>query len=218
MLLFSVGCTGLIDFHSPRTQSAHSLESNLHRYDLHREISGEMLASGCFGCHGYLGQSRRDAIPSLAGLSEAYFMEVMEAYRHGGRLGTVMGRIALGYSQEETGLLARYFAAQETVPVRQRVDRALARQGKRLHRQFCRECHGDRSQPADEKSVLLNGQWMNYLRWTLHDYLVGINQTDREMSQQLSALVRHHGEEGLEALVHYYGGSYPQKQSTNERE
>jgi sulfide dehydrogenase cytochrome subunit len=166
-----------------------------------------MLAMGCFGCHGPEGRSQRDAIPSLAGLSEEYFTQVMEAYRFGGRFSTVMGRIALGYGPQETERLARYFSGIEPTPVKQRVKRDLARKGKVLHRHFCRKCHGDPEHPADEDSVLLNGQWMNYLRWTLRDYLVGINQTDAEMTKKLKALVRRHGEPGLEALVHYYGGS-----------
>ena len=48
---------------------------------------------------------------------------------------------------------------------------------------------------------------MTYLRWTLQDYLLGINQGDEAMAEQLALLVRRHGEAGLEALVHYYASA-----------
>ena len=50
---------------------------------------------------------------------------------------------------------------------------------------------------------------MDYLRWTIRDYLIGINQGDEEMSRQLARLMRNHGEPGLEALIHYYGKGRP---------
>jgi len=55
----------------------------------------------------------------------------------------------------------------------------------------------------------LNGRWMDYLRWTLQDYMLGISQADEQMSEQLILLIRRHGEAGIEALIHYYGSARP---------
>lgn len=168
-----------------------------------------LAVQGCFGCHGQLGQSRAPAIPSLAGLPRAYLLQVLQAYRHGGRFSTIMGRLLSGASDAELRQMADYFSRQERRLPRQRIDWDLAAKGRQLHRHYCRDCHGDRQRAAKPDIPKLNGQWMVYLRWTLRDYLLGSNQADVEMSESLIRLIRRHGEEGLEALIHYYGSARP---------
>lgn len=172
-------------------------------------VDTELLVAGCFGCHGPAGHSAVPAIPSLAGLPEDYFIGVMRAYQYGGRYGSVMGRIALGYSQDEITRMARYFSRLEHAPHTQRIDWNLRNKGRQLHRLYCRECHGDLTLDAEAGVNKLNGQWMDYLRWTLQDYLIGINQGDAQMSQQLTLLIRRHGVEGLEVLINYLGSAKP---------
>ena len=60
-----------------------------------------MLADTCVGCHGPEGSSVGPAIPSIAGMSAEYFNTVMKEYKDGTRYGTIMNRIAKGYSDEE---------------------------------------------------------------------------------------------------------------------
>jgi sulfide dehydrogenase cytochrome subunit len=176
--------------------------------DFNREVPEvELLAQGCFGCHGPEGRSGAPAIPSLAGLPAGYFIHTMEAYQYGGRLSTVMGQIARGYEEWEIEAMADYFSRIEPSIEEQRVDSKLVNLGRKLHRYYCRECHGDRQKEPTNGAVRLNGQWADYLRITLKDYLVGINQTDDEMSEQLIKLVKKRGWQGLEALVHYYASA-----------
>ncbi len=170
---------------------------------------GWMLAANCFGCHGPQGRSRAPGIPSLAGLSETYFGNVMRAYQYGGRYGSVMGRIALAYDDAEILRMARYFRVQEPDSPQQTVDWSRVLIGRRLHRQYCRDCHGDPDSQPDPDAVSLNGQWTDYLRWTLQDYLVGINQTKAGMAEALAGLVRQHGEQGVEDLIQYYASGRP---------
>lgn len=165
---------------------------------------GWMLAANCFGCHGPQGRSQAPGMPSLAGLPESYFGNTMRAYQYGGRYGSVMGRIALAYDDAEILRMARYFRAQAADSPRQRVDWARVDSGRQLHRRYCRECHGDPGSRPDPDAVQLHGQWTDYLRWTLQDYLVGINQTKAGMSKALASLVRKHGEQGLADLIQYY--------------
>lgn len=176
---------------------------------LNNRASGEMLAGTCFGCHGPDGRSRAPAIPSLAGLPENYFVSVMQAYQYGGRYSSVMGRIAQGFEHDEIARMASYFSRLEVRPNTQRVSWPQVSKGRQLHRLYCLECHGDLTHAPSQDANLLNGQWMDYLRWTLQDYLIGINQADAEMSEQLAGLVRRHGSEGLEALVNYLGSARP---------
>jgi sulfide dehydrogenase cytochrome subunit len=145
----------------------------------------------------------------LAGLPRDYLLKVLRAYRHGGRFATVMDRLVQAYDDEDLITMADYFSQQPYTIPKQDVDWRLADRGRALHRYYCRECHGDMKVPADAGVPQLHGQWMDYLRWTLWDYLVGINQGDDEMSDQLSRLMRRQGSEGLEALLHYYGKGKP---------
>lgn len=168
----------------------------------------------CTGCHGPAGNSLSSAIPSIAGLPRDYLREVMGDYRHGGRFSTVMGRLAQAYSDEQVAQLADYFSRQTFKRHKQSVDWDQAFKGKQLHRLYCRQCHGDLNRAPEPGSPVLNGRWMDYLRWTLQDYLLGVSQADEEMSGALTRLVRRHGEQGLDALVHYYGSARPKSKSS----
>lgn len=68
-----------------------------------------MLANPCAGCHGPDGDSP-GSIPSLKGLSAEEIATGMKAYKADRRKGTVMNRIAKGYTDEEIDLMASYFA------------------------------------------------------------------------------------------------------------
>jgi sulfide dehydrogenase cytochrome subunit len=168
-----------------------------------------ILVQHCFACHGPNGQSNSPAIPSIAGLPKRYLVEVLQAYQYGGRFGTVMDRLIQGYREAEIELIADYFSHQPYPMAKQNVQRNLVSLGRKLHRRYCLDCHGDITCQPQEGVPLLNGRWIDYLRWTVHDYLVGINQGDEEMSKQLARLLRFHGSEGLEALLHYYGYAKP---------
>lgn len=168
-----------------------------------------LWVQGCFPCHGPAGNSRGPAIPSLAGLPRDYLLKVLRAYRHGGRFGTVMGRLLEGFSNSQLEEMADYFSRQPIAIPKQRVDWELASKGRQLHRIYCRKCHGDRKRVPQANTPHLSGRWMGYLRWTLQDYLIGVNQAGDEMSRALIWVIRRHGEAGLEALVHYYGSARP---------
>ena len=133
----------------------------------------------------------------------------MHAYRHGGRFGTIMDRLVQAYDDDQINKLADYFSRQPYPMQKQTTDWRLVDRGRRLHRRYCKECHGGVTQQPDDGVPLLHGRWMDYLRWTLRDYLIGINQGDEEMAGQLAGLMRNHGRDGLEALIHYYGKAGP---------
>lgn len=68
-----------------------------------------MLASSCFACHGTDGRSP-GAIPSLNGKSREFIEVALKSYKSGESQGTVMNRLARGYSEEEIALIAEYFS------------------------------------------------------------------------------------------------------------
>ena len=66
-------------------------------------------ATTCSGCHP---PAAPGAIPTLAGWQAADIMSEMAAFRSGQREATVMGRIAKGFTDEETRAIAEWLAAQ----------------------------------------------------------------------------------------------------------
>ncbi len=73
--------------------------------------SVKSLAATCAGCHGTDGRGTRDsAIPSIAGLPPAVFLERMRGFREGVGSPTVMRQIAAGYDEDQVRALAEYFA------------------------------------------------------------------------------------------------------------
>ena len=69
-------------------------------------------ASSCSGCH-VLGAKVDTAVPGLAGRSAAELASEMQAFKSGQKPGTVMGRIAKGFSEAEIQAIADWFAAQK---------------------------------------------------------------------------------------------------------
>lgn len=75
------------------------------------DSSVRVLASECMSCHGLDGRSA-GAIPSLAGMTRARFIERMQAFKAKDPSASVMNRIAPGFSDAQIGQLAEYFAEQ----------------------------------------------------------------------------------------------------------
>ncbi len=74
-------------------------------------VSGAAIGYTCMGCHGVNGKSP-GSIPSIAGQSAAGLATKLLAYRDGKLTGTIMNRIAKGYSPEELKAVAEFFAQQ----------------------------------------------------------------------------------------------------------
>jgi cytochrome subunit of sulfide dehydrogenase len=73
------------------------------------QISGAVLASSCTSCHGAK-ELKPGTIPPLAALKPDAFVAKMKAFKSGDAKGTVMNRIAAGYSDTEFAALAGYFS------------------------------------------------------------------------------------------------------------
>ena len=69
---------------------------------------GDSLAVACMSCHGVGGISS-GSIPSLAGRDSGEMVRQMHDFASGARPGTVMNRVAKGYSDEQIVALAQYF-------------------------------------------------------------------------------------------------------------
>ena len=69
-------------------------------------------AAGCSGCHA--GNPRVETpVPPLAGRPAADISAAMIAFKAGQRPGTIMDRIAKGFSDEEIAAIAQWYAGQK---------------------------------------------------------------------------------------------------------
>ena len=73
---------------------------------------GFLLAASCAACHGPDGRSPH-AMPTLHGKRADYLATALREYKTGERQGTVMNRLARGYSDADIALIAAWFAARE---------------------------------------------------------------------------------------------------------
>ena len=69
-------------------------------------------AVSCSGCHP-TSTKVTSPVPRLAGQDRAAIVRAMQDFRSGQRAGTVMDRIAKGFTDDEIQALATWFAAQK---------------------------------------------------------------------------------------------------------
>jgi sulfide dehydrogenase cytochrome subunit len=166
--------------------------------------SATMLANTCAGCHGTGGASTGPATPSIAGLEEEYFVDVMNEYKSGERASTIMGRIAKGYDDGEIAAIAEYYGAMPFASIRQTSVGPKARRGAKLHEEYCEKCHENEGREPED--IVLAGQWMPYVLWTMEDYASGKSKiVEKKMATALEKMLSAHGEQSLTDLSHFYG-------------
>ncbi len=68
-----------------------------------------LVAEGCLGCHGPNGAGA-GAVPAIAGRDAAELRAQLAAFRANERPGTIMGRVARGYTDAELAAVAEHFA------------------------------------------------------------------------------------------------------------
>jgi len=75
---------------------------------------GAFLSESCAACH--QADVRDSAIPAIAGLDEAKFISLIQAYRSGIRTNSVMQAVATSLSDQETAALAHYLSTRGNQP------------------------------------------------------------------------------------------------------
>jgi cytochrome subunit of sulfide dehydrogenase len=68
---------------------------------------GALLTTSCFACHSI---DTTGNMPNLVGYPRDLLVSQMQAFKDGSRPGTIMNRLAKGYSDEEIVQMADYFA------------------------------------------------------------------------------------------------------------
>lgn len=163
-----------------------------------------MLADTCNGCHGTDGASAGPATPTIAGLSEEYFVELMNGFASGEIPSTIMGRIAKGYSEGEIKEMAKHFGSKPFVSAKQEFDDSQVKKGAKLHDKYCEKCHADGGTSAEDDAGVLAGQWTPYLTWALADFRSGDREMTKKMKKKVEQMLAKEGDEGVQALLNYY--------------
>jgi sulfide dehydrogenase cytochrome subunit len=163
-------------------------------------------AKMCGSCHGNDGVSKKDMIPSIAGISLVAHEDYLYAFREEARACTdsktkaMCANIKKKLTDEEIQELAAYYSALAFAPAVQEFDADKAATGQALHEERCSKCHSDGgSNPEDDASILA-GQWMPYLQQSLTLFVSGEREQPEPMQAKTSTLT----EAEVEALVHYY--------------
>lgn len=163
-----------------------------------------MLANTCAGCHGGNGVSMGPSIPTLAGMSSIYFVDIMEAYKTDDVPSTIMGRLAKGYSTTEIEQMGEYFAKQTFVAAKQDFDAKKAEKGAKIHDKYCEKCHSEGGTLAEDDSGILKGQWKSYLTAQMMDYHNKDRKASKKMAKKMKKMLNKEGSAGAEALVEFY--------------
>jgi len=69
-------------------------------------------AASCSGCHPSSARVS-SPVPRLTGMDRAAIVKAMQDFRSGQRAGTVMDRIAKGFTDEEIQAIAAWYASQK---------------------------------------------------------------------------------------------------------
>jgi sulfide dehydrogenase cytochrome subunit len=161
----------------------------------------EDLAGTCNACHGLNGVSVGPSMPSIGGLPEIYLKNVMLQWKNGERYSATMGRHFKGYSDEEISNLATYYSKLPWVPVVQSADAKVVAQGKEASER-CETCHGATgSEPDDNETPKINGQWAKYMHLELLKYRTdAVKMPHRKMRGNTKKL----SDADVEAVAKFY--------------
>ena len=69
-------------------------------------------ANACVGCHGPDGNSLVPSFPKIAGQYQDYLLHALKSYKNGSRNNAIMNGIASTLSDEQMGILSKYYASQ----------------------------------------------------------------------------------------------------------
>ena len=170
-----------------------------------------MLANTCAGCHGTNGQSGGPAMPTIAGMPAEYLNSIMADFKSGERPSTIMGRIAKGYTAEETDAISKFFAGHNwqnamSAPQSQnrtQVSHKLAKQGKKLVKKSkCGKCHEDDGMTQDEDTPRMAGQWVDYLIFKMQD--LKNKHLDVPQPKKMAKRINKLSAAELESIAHFY--------------
>ncbi|NOZ52333.1 MAG: c-type cytochrome [Gammaproteobacteria bacterium] len=174
----------------------------------------DKLTKACADCHGKNGISEDRKTPIIAGMSETYFVEALQAFvqnkrparvvKRDGKPDTDMKKIVKNLQDNEIQALAKHYSNQKFLRTVQPFDPDMAKSGKKLHRKYCEKCHENAGRVKDDDAGILAGQKIEYLSEALQQFNEGKREMGKKMRKKMQALEKKHGSDGFKQLVHFY--------------
>lgn len=159
-----------------------------------------MLSNACAGCHGTNGGSAGPSMPSLAGQSKEAIEVAMKKFKSGERPGSIMNRIAKGYSDTEIAAISGYFSKQKLHATNQSLDKAKIAKGASLQEGNCGRCHIEDGKEGKDDTPAMASQWLPYMQMQMADYLSGKRKMPEKMKEKVDPMSK----ADLDALLHFY--------------
>jgi len=174
----------------------------------------EKTLAQCADCHGKSGNSNKDTMPTIAGISQVYFTDTMEAFKQGDRPASTVKRkdkadtsmqdIAKELSETQIKQLAKYFSEQKFIFKPQTFDAAKAKAGKKLHKKYCDKCHEKGGSSSADDAGILAGQQKHYLKKSLDEIIKGDRDVGKKMTKRIKKVQGKYGDDGFDQLIQYY--------------
>lgn len=171
----------------------------------------EKLTKECADCHEKDGNATDGETPSIAGMSAAYFVEAMAAYKSDARPAKKlkdkkedMKDVVKKLSDDDIKALAAHFAKQKFKPYKQPFDAEKAKVGKEIHNKYCDKCHSEGGASSADDAGILAGQPISYLKYSMDNFLSGKREMGKKMAKKVEAMKEEKGDAAVEQLIHYY--------------
>ncbi|MCW9013774.1 MAG: c-type cytochrome [Gammaproteobacteria bacterium] len=181
----------------------------------------DKILEQCADCHGKSGNSDKETMPTIAGISQVYFIDTMEAFKEGNRPASIVKRdgkaamdmqsIAKKLNEEQTKQLAKYFSEQKFILKAQDFDMDKAIAGKKLHKKYCEKCHEKGGSSSADDAGILAGQQKLYLKKSLDEIIKGERDVGKKMMKRIEKIQEKYGDDGFDQLIQYYISQGSQK-------
>jgi len=187
---------------------------------IHTAVSAQDAAKGkdkaamCIGCHGIVGYQASFPVvyrvPAIAGQTEKYLVDSMQAYKKGDRKHPTMRAISVTLTDGDMADLAAYYTklgASSLKPVADVPAAApSAAVGALLTKGACASCHGANfSKPIDPGYPKIAGQYSDYLYQSLKSYAVDNNINYGRNNAIMVGQVKQFTLEELKLMANYIG-------------
>jgi cytochrome c553 len=165
----------------------------------------------CAQCHAVNGASNGSgAFPRLAGQSDTYLAQQLQAFASGARNNAVMTLISKALSPRDAADVAAYYASVQApfLPLRP-VDPALFKRGEQLAKvgdeskqlQSCDNCHGPGGVGEPPAIPYLAGQYRQYIAAQLHMWRRGFRKTSPDAMAVVAKKLDDHD---IDAVAAYF--------------
>jgi cytochrome c553 len=170
----------------------------LHAADI---AAGKQKAELCIACHGEVGISQIENIPSLAGQPDQFTQWQLVFFRAGTRKDEQMQPVVEQLSNEDIRNLGAYFASLTPAKAKPDENPDLSRKGAQAAAgRRCASCHTD-NYTGSQGVARVAGQRQDYLLKALHDYKSGVRSGGAMAAMANVAFSL--SDEEIEALAHY---------------